>query len=72
MGKTIEEKYRESMEKGPDILSIKVKFDKSKVPVKSKGANMQFVSRGRSNKLGETSDYARKALTLNDDYNAFP
>lgn len=72
MGKTIAEKYKESMEKGPDILSIKVKFHRNKVSVKSKGSNMQFVSRGRSNKLGETSDYARQALTLENDFDSSP
>ena len=68
MSKSIADKYKEILEEGPDSLPIDIRLENTRVPVKSKNdLNMKFVTRGKSNKLGKTSDYAREALTLDAD-----
>lgn len=63
---SIEQKFAESMAQGPDILSIKVKFDPTKIDAHQRErASRRFIEKSPTNKLGETSCAAREALTLN-------
>ena len=69
---SIEKKFADSMSQGPDILSIKVKFDLAKVNVSRKPrTNHRFVQKSPTNELGKVSYAVRDALTLDfelDDY----
>lgn len=65
MSKSITEKFEEIMAKGPDVLPTDIKVKSTQIFFNGEtGKHMVFISRGRSNKLGEVNDDAREALTL--------
>lgn len=63
MGRSINEKFRGIMDKGPDVLPEDINIRCTRLFCNGDvGKSMQFVSKGKSNKLGEVDDSAREAL----------
>lgn len=61
--KSLAEEFRAIEARGPDPLHIHI-LNKHKLPPHGRQNHHTFVPRGKSNKLGEINDDARKELHL--------